>query len=317
MSPPSSSHSPNASTTMTPKPKATPSKQPLHPTPTRQEQTQEPPCEFTHPCTTSTTSLSGSANASGSGSGSGSGSHPRKLISHIFGRNKTSTKLFPSTVWVHYCRKHYQRARYRSRAWSFTQCELLLDSLGRMEAWGGVESFEVVLRRREMERLSSAEQRQGSGKKGTGRALRKGRRGGGGGGEASACTSTGASGEEYGDDEEESDDGGRRRRRKPRIKACPVPGWLRAETGPGKSFAEIRAMVERIREDLTEQQHRLTQKTKGTGKSKEQVLFPDIEILPTFRSWVLEQATADGENTSKKSRVSRKGAVQKGTKVIQ
>lgn len=168
-----------------------------------------------------------------------------------------------------------------------------------------------------MERLSSAEQRQGSGKKGTGRALRKGRRGGGGGGEASACTSTGASGEEYGDDEEESDDGGRRRRRKPRIKACPVPGWLRAETGPGKSFAEIRAMVERIREDLTEQQHRLTQKTKGTGKSKEQVLFPDIEILPTFRSWVLEQATADGENTSKKSRVSRKGAVQKGTKVIQ
>ncbi|KAH2524907.1 hypothetical protein KXW97_003218, partial [Aspergillus fumigatus] len=95
------------------------------------------------------------------GSGSGSGSHPRKLISHIFGRNKTSTKLFPSTVWVHYCRKHYQRARYRSRAWPFTQCELLLDSLGRMEAWGGVESFEVVLRRREMERLSSAEQRQG------------------------------------------------------------------------------------------------------------------------------------------------------------
>ncbi|EAW23849.1 putative pathogenicity factor [Aspergillus fischeri NRRL 181] len=293
---------------MAPKPKAKPSKQPPHPTPTRQEQTQEPPCEFTHPCTTST--ISPSPSTPGSANASGRGSHPRKLISHIFGRNKTSTKLFPSTVWVHYCRKHYQRARYRSRAWPFTQCELLLDSLGRMEAWGGVESFEVVLRRREMNRISSAEQRQGTDKKRVG--LRKGRRGGG----ASASTSAGVSGdeedeeEEYGDDEEESDDGRKRQRRKPRIKACPVPGWLRAETGPGKSFAEIRAIVERIREDLTEQ-HRLTQKTKGTGKSKEQVLFPDIEILPTFRSWVLEQAKEDGENTSKKSRVSRKGAVQK------
>jgi hypothetical protein len=118
--------------------------------------------------------------------------------------------------------------------------------------------------------------------------------------------------EEYGDDEEESSDDGKKKkgRRAPRIKACHVPEWLRAETGSGKSFAEIRAIVERIREDLTEQ-HRQTQKTEGKGKSKEQVLFPDIEILPTFQEWVLEQANEDVKNTSKKSRVSRKGAVQK------
>ncbi|GAQ07348.1 hypothetical protein ALT_4669 [Aspergillus lentulus] len=281
-----------------PKPKPKPPKQSSHPTPTRQEN--EPPCEFTHPCTTSTHS----SNTSGSANASGKGSHPRKLISHIFGRNKTSTKLFPSSVWVHYCRKHYQRARYRSRAWPFTQCELLLDSLARMEAWGGVESFEVVLRRREVQRLSSSfAEQQASDKEGV--RVRKGRRGGASA-SASACASEGE--EEHADDEEESGDGKKRQRRKPRIKACPVPEWLRAETGPGKTFAEIRAIVERIREDLTEQ-HRQAQKTKT--KNKEQVLFPDIEILPTFQEWVLEQANEDGENRREMSRVSRKGAVQK------
>ncbi|GIJ99381.1 hypothetical protein Aspvir_001513 [Aspergillus viridinutans] len=291
------------------KPKAKPSKRSPHPTPPRQEkekETPEPPCEFTHPCTTST---------SPSGSTSG-GTHPRKLISHIFGRNKTATKLFPSHVWVHYCRKHYQRARYRARAWPFTQCDLLLDSLARMEAWGGVESFEVVLRRREVERISS-QQSSGVGVGVEGVRLRKGRRAVSI--SASACASGdddgeyGAEEEEEEEEEEESSDDGRKRRqrRKPRIKACPVPEWLRAETGAGKSFAEIRAIVERIRADLTEQhQRRQMQKTKSKGK--EQVLFPDIEILPTFRVWVLEQANEDGEGTRKKSsRVSRKGAVQK------
>lgn len=173
-----------------------------------------------------------------------------------------------------------------------------------MEAWGGVESFEVVLRRREVQRLSSSfAEQQASDKEGV--RVRKGRRGGASA-SASACASEGE--EEHADDEEESGDGKKRQRRKPRIKACPVPEWLRAETGPGKTFAEIRAIVERIREDLTEQ-HRQAQKTKT--KNKEQVLFPDIEILPTFQEWVLEQANEDGENRREMSRVSRKGAVQK------
>ncbi|KAF7174093.1 hypothetical protein CNMCM6106_008200 [Aspergillus hiratsukae] len=107
---------------MAPKPKPKPSKPPPVPTPTRPEpetEPHEPICEFTHPCTTSTTTSNPSnANTSSvpSGKANASGGNPRKLISHIFGRNKTSTKLFPAHVWVHYCRKHYQRARYRSRA---------------------------------------------------------------------------------------------------------------------------------------------------------------------------------------------------------
>jgi hypothetical protein len=224
-------------------------------------------------------------------------------------------------VWVHYCRKHYQRARYRARAWPSTQCDLLLDSLDRMEAWGGVEGFEVVLRRREKERLSASGSSTDKGEgKGEGEGKKRTRRRGASTlTSTSACASRDGDDDEYADDEEEdgeeasSDDGDdagkrRRRRRRPRIKTCPVPEWLRAETGPGKSFDEIRDIVKRVREDLTEQHQRC--QTKSAGK-KEQVLFPDIEILPTFRPWVLEQANEDKEGRGKMSRVSRKGAVQK------
>lgn len=58
-------------------------------------------------------------------------------------------------VWARYCRQHYQRARYRTETWIFMQCELLLQSLDRMQSWGLVESFELPLRRREAERINN------------------------------------------------------------------------------------------------------------------------------------------------------------------
>lgn len=72
-----------------------------------------PVCEFSHPY-----QMSSSPN----------GTHFREIVSNIFGRNKSSTKLFPEWVWVWYCRRHYQRARYRTQQWPFTQCELLFQS---------------------------------------------------------------------------------------------------------------------------------------------------------------------------------------------
>lgn len=95
-----------------------------------------PVCKFSHPCL-----MKPSPN----------GAHFRKIVSHIFGRNKSSTKLFPEWVWVWYCRRHYQRARYRAQQWPFTQCELLLQSLERMELWGQVQSFELRRRREAMQ----------------------------------------------------------------------------------------------------------------------------------------------------------------------
>lgn len=85
------------------------------------------------------------------------GFHLRKVVSHLFGRNKTSTRMFPESAWVFYCRKHYQRAQYRVDSWPFTQCDLLLETLGRMQVWGHVKSFELRLRRREAMRANGKE----------------------------------------------------------------------------------------------------------------------------------------------------------------
>lgn len=88
-------------------------------------------------------------------------SHHRKVISHIFGRNKSCTTSIPISVWVHYCRKHYQRARYRADSqWALTQCDLAMRTIDNMESWGGVENFDVVLRRREINRRPESNERQ-------------------------------------------------------------------------------------------------------------------------------------------------------------
>ncbi|PTU25225.1 hypothetical protein P175DRAFT_0422955, partial [Aspergillus ochraceoroseus IBT 24754] len=189
------------------------------------------PCEFTTPCLTNPPNHP---------------THPRKVISHIFGRNKTATKLFPAHVWIHYCRKHYQRARYRSSQWPFTQCELLGDSLARMQAWGGVDWFEVCLRRREVMRVFG-----------------------------SAATSM--KGREDADDADDDDDEEKKRRKKPLIVPAPVPGWLRLEIAGGepKSFDQVRELVRLIRQDM--------ERVRDAGG---QVRFPDIEILPVFKGWV-------------------------------
>ncbi|KAJ5161258.1 hypothetical protein N7492_006650 [Penicillium capsulatum] len=246
-------------------------------------------CEFSDPCRMNP---------------SPDGMHWRKVVSHIFGRNKASTKLFPDPVWVHYCRKHYQRARYRADQWPFTQCDLILESLYRMEQWGGVQSFELTLRRREQDRDLAQPPTRYSGPT---RYLQSGRR-------------------------------------HPTAVTAPVPDWLRRELGKFKSFEEIRQIVDRVREYMlalrrekrAEQEGRLrvaessrqdSGSTMGPGSSIDTsnnnrypphrtfhhggwqavapprgsntkkypttaqmslVRFPDVEILPTFHGWVYD-----------------------------
>ena len=38
----------------------------------------------------------------------------RKVVSHIFGRNKACTRKLPENLWRLWCRKHYQRFKYRA-----------------------------------------------------------------------------------------------------------------------------------------------------------------------------------------------------------
>lgn len=73
----------------------------------------------------------------------------RKVVSHIFGRNKSCTSQIAEECIVHYCRKHYQRYRYRTskyKTWINTQIDCVRIQLGRMEEWGAVKSWTVALR---------------------------------------------------------------------------------------------------------------------------------------------------------------------------
>ncbi|KAJ5475599.1 hypothetical protein N7539_007886 [Penicillium diatomitis] len=218
-----------------------------------------PVCEFSRPCRMGP---------------SPDGVHFRKVVSHLFGRNKASTKSFPESVWVFYCRKHYQRARYRAAQWPFNQCELLLQSLDRMERWGHVRSFELRLRRREALRTDRETQRP---------------------------VPTGL-----------LDNG----RRHPTAFTAPVPDWLQREVGAGKSFDDIRGIVERIRRDMTDARQRengynqALADTSSSGSSAHRerqafTRFPDIEILPTFHSGVLAEQCGSKRREMKKHALAR------------
>ncbi|KAL1981762.1 hypothetical protein VTN96DRAFT_2189 [Rasamsonia emersonii] len=222
-----------------------------------------PWCEFCAEC------VSGSWNA-------------RKCISHFFGRNKTCTRTFPDDVWVLYCRKHYQRARYRADSWPFKQCDIFQETLNRMQAWDGVSSFRLTLRKREHIRTPST-----------------------------GTDDTSAASASLGINRtRQSTQGPRRTKRSPNASA-PVPSWLRDEVGDNKSFDEIRDIIKRIREYIQAEQ-----------EANNYVAFPDIEILPTFKPEFVDELADDNDSSDKPSkkstrrtnantRVSRRGAVKK------
>ncbi|ROV92368.1 hypothetical protein VMCG_09105 [Cytospora schulzeri] len=97
------------------------------------------------------------------------GSQLRKAISHLFGRNKLCTKAIPTHIWVHLCRKHYQRTRYRDvNGYAFRQVGLVLDQIQRVQDWsddnvrnnrrgdGVLRHWTLQARKREARRLQNA-----------------------------------------------------------------------------------------------------------------------------------------------------------------
>ncbi|KAL9027515.1 MAG: hypothetical protein Q9196_003975 [Gyalolechia fulgens] len=83
----------------------------------------------------------------------GSGDH-RKVVSHVFGRNKRCTHQIPDDCWIKYCRKHYQRQKYRCPSdWFETQLLLIDGQIDKMEAWGGITSWTIAIRKKEREML--------------------------------------------------------------------------------------------------------------------------------------------------------------------
>ncbi|QSZ36756.1 hypothetical protein DSL72_006639 [Monilinia vaccinii-corymbosi] len=170
------------------------------------------------------------------------GSQPRKAISHIFGRNKMCTRLIPQSVWVHYCRKHYQRSRYRNpKEYAKLQCDLVQQQIRRVHDWsqqnqrrgesGTIRDWGIAIRKREQKRLDEL--------KGSSRKRR-----------ASAF-----------DDEEEGDDDA-----SPRPPTA-VPDWLLSVIGSGYTTEEILEIFNRLHQEVLDDLL---------------PCFPDVEILPNI-----------------------------------
>jgi hypothetical protein len=92
------------------------------------------------------------------------GSQLRKAISHLFGRNKACTLRIPGHVWVYYCRKHYQRIRYRNaKTYPLNQMHLVKMQITRLQEWSEnnrrqgsgpyIRLWTLTLRKREQNRL--------------------------------------------------------------------------------------------------------------------------------------------------------------------
>ncbi|KAI1662614.1 hypothetical protein F4813DRAFT_4173 [Daldinia decipiens] len=156
------------------------------------------------------------------------GSSLRKAISHIFGRNKTCTRNIPPKVWVHYCRKHYQRSRYRNGPdWADTQCELVQRQIRRVQEWsdenrrtgqpGVIRDWSLSMRKREKTRIQEKSAKKRSHREDS---------------------------EDEGDDIPDS----------AVLNGTAVPEWLRARCGSGYTTAEIEEIVARMRNEIRETQ---------------------------------------------------------------
>jgi hypothetical protein len=174
------------------------------------------------------------------------GSQPRKAISHIFGRNKMCTRLIPQHVWVHYCRKHYQRSRYRNpKEYAKLQCDLVQQQIRRVHEWslqnqkqggsgGIVQDWGLAVRKREQKRLEDL---------------------------GSARKRNAAAFEQESDEEENGRTGGAA------VPATAVPNWLLALCGKGYSTQGILEIFNRLHTEILDDSI---------------PCFPDIEILPNI-----------------------------------
>ncbi|KAI1332558.1 hypothetical protein F5Y16DRAFT_119252 [Xylariaceae sp. FL0255] len=195
--------------------------------------TGNPPPPTGNPSPATSSSVASSASADGSSAqqelnllclymeNCDTGSTLRKAISHFFGRNKLSTRMIPRNTWVHYCRKHYQRARYRNaHEWAKRQCELIIIQIKRVQEWsdmnqrsgrsGDVKDWSLSMRKRELDRVCDKQNK---------RPL---------------------------DDSDDDED----RHDRAILTGTAVPQWLRDMCRGGYTSTEIIAIMQRLLEDI-------------------------------------------------------------------
>ncbi len=197
------------------------------------------------------------------------GSQLRKAISHIFGRNKLCTRMIPTGVWVHYCRKHYQRTRYRNGGeYPQRQIGLVQEQVRRVQAWSDsnvqqsrgpiLKDWSLSVRKREQLRLDNKMA---------------------GGGKKRPFHEDGLEEEEENFDDDRAE-----------MSGTAVPDWVVARIGDGYSTVEILGIVDQLKADID--QGRLQQ-------------IPDIEILPNIVTDSSSDEPAPG-NGPKKSYTKRR-----------
>ncbi|QKX62914.1 uncharacterized protein TRUGW13939_10082 [Talaromyces rugulosus] len=231
--------------------------------------------------------------------------NPRKVVSHIFGRNKICTVFIPDECWVWWCRKHYQRCRYHTDNWALKQIEILYENLDKIEGWGGVESFTLALRKRETDRNVdlSTDKVPASRRRAAGRASSSATRTrtisnnntttttttaaaaigtvAPGGGVAPVRLS--ASGRPI---------------RSPVNIASPVPRFLQEHVGQKKSFSQVREILHEIKLYV---RHEFFENNK-------EVSFPDVEILPNYTQAILREKGVPGGQLSDNNHSRRRRA---------
>jgi hypothetical protein len=151
----------------------------------------------------------------------------RKGMSHFFGRNKTMTRKVADHVWIWFCRKHYQRARYRNaNDYVRLQIRMIEAQALRVEVWslenlrkgepqkGVLKDWTVLPRRRERQRVEDEKEAR--------RDLRE----------------DSASEPESPDELAGLKDGPQ------------MPDWLHAMCGPSKTTAEVQEIIGRIHDHV-------------------------------------------------------------------
>jgi hypothetical protein len=173
-----------------------------------------------------------------------------------------------------------------------------------MEEWGGVKSFLLILRRREQERrhnTNTNEDPSGS--------TTKSPRPPSGSGSAAKSSPIG--------------------RRNPIAVTAPVPDWLLERLGSDLTFNDIREIIRQIRQHMEDVQRsneeaeeevaeasktnkgkaRRGSSTSTSKRADNEVRFPDIEIIPIFEQWALEDHKISREQ--KKNDKEKEGSSQK------
>lgn len=82
----------------------------------------------------------------------------RKVVSHVFGRNKKCTRDLPKDAWILWCRKHYQRFKYRAEDdgnWMIQQLKFVREQLNGFERLSNVVSWDVTLRKAEQSAIDA------------------------------------------------------------------------------------------------------------------------------------------------------------------